>query len=336
MEILVDNSSILAVEKTFEHSYHNEKRENIKFSSNAQFINANTLEVTHEHLQKDCIIPVWSKDNESTISHVEFIETAYEVMEHIFVGEQINYPAVRVSHPVRGRIPSAMGKPAIELEENDKTCYYERMAFLIEVPNLKFKIGDNELALTVGGVRAYNHENLFNKKSEEKFKVFIGFKNKVCTNLCISTDGLKTELKAMTTQELGSGIFDLIKSFKAERFMDDLKKMPNTMISEHQFAQVIGRMRMYGIMPQTMKKGIPNLLLTDNMINSVVKNYYLDENFSRNLDGSISMWNFYNLLTESNKSSYIDTFLDRSANSLAIAQHLTNSIYHNLNSWYLN
>jgi len=89
-------------------------------------------------------------------------------------------------------------------------------------------------------------------------------------------------------------------------------------------------------MPQTMKKGIPNLFLTDNMINSVVKNYYLDENFSRNQDGSISMWNFYNLLTESNKSSYIDTFLDRSANSLAIAQHLTNSIYHNLNSWYLN
>jgi hypothetical protein len=42
-------------------------------------------------------------------------------MEHLFVGEQINYPAVRVSHPVRGRIPSAMGKPAIELEENDKT-----------------------------------------------------------------------------------------------------------------------------------------------------------------------------------------------------------------------
>jgi hypothetical protein len=306
------------------------------YSSGSQFIHANTLEVSHEHLQRDCIIPVFSKDNESTISHVEFIETAFDVVEHVYSGNEINYPAVRVSHPVRGRIPSAMGKPAIELEESDKTVYYERMAFLIEIPNLKFKIGDNELALTVGGVRAYNHENLFNKKSEEKFKVFIGFKNKVCTNLCISTDGLKTELKAMTTQELGSGIFDLIKSFKAERFMDDLKKMQNTMISEHQFAQVIGRMRMYGIMPQTMKKGITNLLLTDNMINSVVKDYYLDENFRRNQDGSISMWNFYNLLTESNKSSYIDTFLDRSANSLAIAQHLTNSIYHNLNSWYLN
>jgi len=334
MEVLAVNPVLAKVAKPA--NLAEDAKERIRFTSDSQFINANTIEVTHEHLQKDCITPVFSKDNESTISHVEFIETAFDVIEHYFSGEQINYPAVRVSHPVKGRVPSAMGKPAIELEEKDKTVYYERMAFLIEVPNLKFKVGENELALTVGGVRAYNHENLFNKKSEEKFKVFIGFKNKVCTNLCISTDGLKTELKAMTTQELGSGIYDLIKTFKAERFMEDLKKMPNTMISERQFAQVIGRMRMYGIMPQTMKKGIPNLLLTDNMINSVVKDYYADKNFSRNPDGSISMWNLYNLLTESNKSSYIDTFLDRSANSLTIAQHLTNSISNNENSWYLN
>jgi hypothetical protein len=309
----------------------------ISFSSDSQFIHSNTIEVTYEHLQKDCIIPVFSKDNESTISHVEFIETAYEVIEHLFPGEQINFPAVRVSHPVRGRVPEAMGKPTTQLEEKDKTVYYERMAFVVEVPNLKFNVGSNELSLTIGGVRSYNHENLFNKKSEEKFKVFIGFQNKVCTNLCISTDGLKTELKAFSSQDLGSGIFDLIKSFKVDKLMGDLKKMPEVRITEQQFAQVIGRMRMYGIMPPSFKKGIPNLLLTDNMINSVVKDYYYDENFNRSSgDGSISMWNFYNLLTESNKSSYIDTFLDRSVNALNIAQHLTSAIANNRYSWYLN
>lgn len=313
------------------------KKQQISFSSDSQFINSNTIEVTYEHLQKDCIIPVFSKDNESTISHVEFIETAYEVVEHLFSGEQINYPAVRVSHPVRGRVPEAMGKPAAQLEEKDKTVYYERMAFLIEVPSLKFKVGSNELSLTIGGVRAYNHENLFNKKSEEKFKVFIGFKNKVCTNLCISTDGLKTELKAFSSHDLCTGIFELIKSFKADKLMHDLKKLPEVTMTERQFAHVIGRMRMYGIMPPALKKGIPTLLLTDNMINSVVKDYYFDENFSRNgHDGALNMWNFYNLLTESNKSSYIDTFLDRSANSLDIVQHLTSAISNNENSWYLN
>lgn len=33
------------------------------------FIEANTKEVTISHLQNDCVVPVFSKDNEITISH---------------------------------------------------------------------------------------------------------------------------------------------------------------------------------------------------------------------------------------------------------------------------
>jgi len=40
-----------------------------------QFIEANTSEVTLSHLRNECVIPVFSKDNEVTISHVNFIET---------------------------------------------------------------------------------------------------------------------------------------------------------------------------------------------------------------------------------------------------------------------
>ena len=39
------------------------------------FIEANTKEVTIEHLKNDCIVPVFSKDNEITISHPHFIES---------------------------------------------------------------------------------------------------------------------------------------------------------------------------------------------------------------------------------------------------------------------
>ena len=308
----------------------------VHFSSNTHFIHSNTIEASYEHLEKDCIIPVFSKDNECTISHVEFIETAYEVAEHMFMGESLSYPAVRVSHPIKGRIPAAVSKPANQLLEHEKTIYYERMAFVMEIPNLKFRVGTNDLALTIGGVRAYNQENLYNRKSEEKFKVFIGFQNKVCCNLCISTDGFKSELKARTSQELGTGIFDMIKAFKAEKFMETLIKMPQTNISEAQFAQLIGRMRMYSLMPAQMKEDIPKLLLTDNQISTVVRDYYADPNFKRNEDGSLSIWNLYNLLTESNKSSYIDTFLDRSVNALNLASHLSDAISNNQYSWYLN
>jgi hypothetical protein len=36
---------------------------------------------------------------------------------------------------------------------------------------------------------------LYSKKNVEKFKVFIGFQNLVCTNLCVSTDGYADELR---------------------------------------------------------------------------------------------------------------------------------------------
>jgi hypothetical protein len=305
------------------------------FSSDAQFIKANTEAVSFEHLLHDCIIPVFSKDNETTISHIDFIDTANEVAHHIFKGEAINLPTVRVSHPIKGRTPEAIRKPVNELMEYEKTIYYERMAFMIEIPSIRYNIMGNDLALVIGGVRAYNLENLFNRKTEERFKVFIGFQNKVCTNLCVSTDGYMAELKARTTTELGESIYELIMSFAFEKQLRMLEVMPNYFITEQQFANIIGRMRMYQVMPPTLRKEIPNLLISDTQINSVVKDYYFDKHFGRNDYGGIDIWSVYNLLTEANKSSYIDTFLDRSVNANQLCSHLMEALDKKSYSWYL-
>ena len=42
---------------------------------NRHFIEANTKPVDIAHLRADCVVPVFSKDNEVTISHQSFIET---------------------------------------------------------------------------------------------------------------------------------------------------------------------------------------------------------------------------------------------------------------------
>ena len=42
------------------------------------FIEANTKEATMQYLKEECITPVFSKDNEVTISHSSFIETVWE------------------------------------------------------------------------------------------------------------------------------------------------------------------------------------------------------------------------------------------------------------------
>ena len=174
------------------------------------FVEANTKEVTMHHLQSDCVVPVFSKDNEVTISHPAFVETVHEAAQQFFRGESINNPEIRVSHIIKGRIPEAIHKPVNQLLGTDKTIYYERMMFCFEIPTIHRNIDGSRLNLTVGGVRAYNHENLYNKKSVEKFKVFVGFKNMVCCNMCVATDGYKREIKVLHTRELYESVMGTV------------------------------------------------------------------------------------------------------------------------------
>ncbi|WP_294211061.1 DUF3871 family protein [uncultured Chryseobacterium sp.] len=48
------------------------------------FIEANTQEVHLQNLKNECIIPVFSKDNEKTISHQEFIEISQNCIANVF------------------------------------------------------------------------------------------------------------------------------------------------------------------------------------------------------------------------------------------------------------
>ena len=71
-------------------------------TSDSHFMAANTVPMRLDKMRNTHVIPVFAKDNESTISHQEFIETVVFVTEQIFGGETILKPAVRVSHPIKG------------------------------------------------------------------------------------------------------------------------------------------------------------------------------------------------------------------------------------------
>jgi hypothetical protein len=304
-------------------------------TSDDRFIVANTQGIPFGDLKHKCIIPVFAKDNESTISHIEFIEAAGEACHSYFSGERILNPAIRVSHPIKGRIPEAMGKPAELLEEHEKTLYYERLAFIYEVPGISSEVSGNKLSLCIGGVRALNHENLYGKKCEERFKVFIGFKNHVCINLCVSTDGFMAELKVMSIAELVDRIYSLITRFNGKLQLETLRKFSEYSLSEHQFAQLIGRSRLYSYLPIKQKKVIEKLPLSDTQISLVAKDYYQDKSFCKSEDGNIDMWKVYNLFTSATKSSYIDTFLDRTIGSFDFIAGLINHFRNSTKSWYL-
>ena len=300
------------------------------------FIVANTIEVPLHHLKQDCIIPVFSKDNEKTIAHQEFIESVLTAISKVFPHHSISTPEIRVSHQIKGRTPDAIHLNAKDLLDHQKTIYYERMAFVINIPSIVDSINGNELTLSVGGVRSYNLENLYNKKTLEKFKFFIGFQNKVCLNMCINTDGFKEDLRVSSASELQHKVIEVIQNYNAELHLMEMKEFTQDYLSEHQFAQLIGKSRLYQHLPKSEKQKIPMLNFNDSHINTMAKDYYEDKNFCRLDDGRINLWDVYNLFTQANKSSYIDTFLDRNLNAFEFTKGIQKTLNGNLDyHWFL-
>ena len=300
------------------------------------FIVANTIEVPLHHLKQDCIIPVFSKDNEKTIAHQEFIESVLSAISKVFPHHSISTPEIRVSHQIKGRTPDAIHLNAKDLLDHQKTIYYERMAFVINIPSIVDSINGNELTLSVGGVRSYNLENLYNKKTLEKFKFFIGFQNKVCLNMCINTDGFKEDLRVSSASELQHKVIEVMQNYNAELHLMEMKEFTQDYLSEHQFAQLIGKSRLYQHLPKSEKQKIPMLNFNDSHINTMAKDYYEDKNFCRLDDGRINLWDVYNLFTQANKSSYIDTFLDRNLNAFEFTKGIQKTLNGNLDyHWFL-
>ena len=273
-----DATQLIIPSPSFEVQEESPFRETPEEQPRKPFIEANTKTVTLSHLQNDCITPVFSKDNEVTISHNQFIETMWECAQRMFRSCTVEEPEIRVSHIVKGRTPEAIHKAVKDLTDEDKTIYYERMMFCFEIPTIHEDIAGNRLNLTVGGVRAYNQENLYSKKGMEKFKLFIGFKNMVCCNMCVSTDGFQSEVRAMSSQELFTSAIKLFQSYNAAKHLYYMGAFKDNYMTEQQFAQFLGKSRLYQYLPPEQKKKLPPMLMTDTQIGLVARAYYQDDN----------------------------------------------------------
>ncbi len=310
--------------------------EGVIHGAGTNFIEANTQLLDISDLREHHLIPVFIKDNQPTISQIDFIDTTWDVAQSIF-GPSFSPPVIRVSHPIKNRIPDARHKAADDLEEWEKTIYYERMAFIAEFPSITWRVNGKELTLTVGGIKAYNLDNLkhYSTSGTQHFKVFIGFKVTVCTNLCVWTDGFSCNWQVRSLKELSIRIRDLFETFQADKQSQLMTLMDDYHLNERQFAQILGRARMYHALPPRMRREIPELLIPDSHVSTIAQEYYEDKHFCRLNDGSISLWNFYNLLTSAAKRSYIDAFLERNVNAGQFTMHLAEALSGGPQSWYL-
>jgi hypothetical protein len=248
-----------------------------------------------------------------------------------------NIEIIRVSHPIKGRVPEAKDKQVQQLLEWEKTLYYERMMFLIEIPSIQDTIDGTLLSMTIGGVKAYSQDNLYSRtQSDQHFKIFIGFKNKVCTNLCVWTEGYMGDLRVRNLGQLKASIKTLLESYNQNFHLYHLRMLAEHSITEQEFAHLIGRCRMYNYLPGIMKQDIPPILLGEHQMAAVVRDYYKDDSFCKDANGNINLWRLYNLFTGANKTSYIDSFLDRSVNAYSFVEQVRWALEGKTSSWYMN
>ena len=303
--------------------------------TSVNFLEANTNAISMEELTEQCVVPTWA-NQELTISHQDFISTVHDAACNVFAGETINNPEIRVSHIVRGRIPSALNKRSSELLESEKTQFYQRLAFAFTIPSLHECISGQRLELCVGGVRNYSDLNLYRaNRGMEKFTVFIGWRVNVCSNQVLTGEGVKLSFEVMSLHDLYKAVLDLFYNFNLDNDIQLLQSLTQMRLSETQFAQIVGRMRLYQALPSHLQRELPKLLITDSQINNVCRDYYSNPNFGTK-DSSISMFDFHNLLTEANKSSYIDSYVQRAINATDVTVGISKALQGDSEySWFL-
>lgn len=255
-------------------------------------------------------------------------------MHQLFSPERISAPDVRGSHPILGRIPEAKEKALKELQDWGKTTYYERMAFVITIPTISDTIGGETVYITVGGVRKYDGTSL-RPEADQHFRIFAGYQEKVCCNLCVWTDGMLSDVRVKNIHQFKEAIYGFLCEYDAISQLRRMEEMLRYCLAERQFAQFLGKARMYQHQPQNLKQLYPEFLYTDTQLNQVARDYYCDEHIGRDASGDISLWKMYNLLTAANMSSYIDLFLSRAANASSFVGGLARSFKQGSNHWFL-
>lgn len=297
------------------------------------FILGNTKEIGLTELS-EMLTPVFSRDNVETISHTEAIGTVMDAVSTFFDGEEINAPVVRVSHEMKLRNRFGTGKLVENLEPGDSDSYWQRMMAMIEVPSISHNINGSRCNLQICIVRNYGDCNLLGNSSQKQtMKLAIGFLNTVCTNGMVSTEGVNLAIKVTNTADFYKYCLELFRQYDYRQHLEELGRLKDTVVNVSTLAQFLGRARMAAALPASMRNelGIPEFTLPEAQLNSMVRDYYTDENFG-GLGKDITAWQFYMLLTNY-KNNYIDVSLERSVMAFDCACGIASAIKHDDDAW---
>ena len=135
------------------------------------------------------------------------------------------------------------------------------------------------------------------------------------------------------TCDLMKYCLEVFKGYDYQSHIDEMTSLNDTMIDVPTLAQFLGRARMYNALPARQKAelNLPEFILPEAQINSLIRDYYSDENFG-GFGREISAWCFYQLLTNY-KNNYIDLAMPRTINAYDTAVGISKAIRHEDPAW---
>ena len=100
------------------------------------------------------------------------------------------------------------------------------------------------------------------------------------------------------TADLYKYCFELFRQYDYQQHLDEMRRLNDTLVDVSTLAQFLGRARMAAALPTSMKNelGLPEFILPEAQLNSMIRDYYTDENFG-GFGREITAWQFYMLLT---------------------------------------
>lgn len=281
-------------------------------SSDPAFIESNTHSISFQELTEKHVTPTFA-DGSLTLSSGDIIKATMKAAQEVF-GE-LTPVEIRVSHRIQGRIPDAKDKPASELTDADTTTFYQRMAFVCRVKAITRTINGVDAHLIVAGTRAFNEDKLFSRPSPSKMKLAVGWMVKVCSNTCLTCDGVTGTIECMTGADVYQKALSLFQGFNPEKenALELLENLGSTYISESTFCKIIGRLRLYQALPISEQNALPKFILGDSAVNKITYGFVSNPNFGKQEgENSISLWQFLQLANEAVKQgAYINDFIER-------------------------
>lgn len=186
------------------------------------FIEANSAAVSWKELTEESILPSYA-DGEIVVPHSHFIQALVMAVHDALPQDTFGPVEIRASHLTQGRVPSAIYKKTSELLESDKTKYWERICFCVQITSRQTYILGEPATLTFGGCRSLQDINFHGRKTSEVFQAYISYRAKICSNLMISLqDGLKDKIEATGPAEIYAAAYQLFSQFNA---VENLKSL---------------------------------------------------------------------------------------------------------------